>query len=218
MDGGNEQRFAIKFCFKAGLSATEALVVVERVYGKEDVNRSNAFRWYSRFGDGRELVEDDERGGRPKSTQTEVNIAAFVADLDKNDHRMASRMIAEFLNIPKTVVLRTLKEDFCSRDFYLLYDNAPAHKAASVCQFFTPKMLQPFNHPLHSPYLSPPEYFTFPELKMKLKGLHFADVAEIQEAVTDELKAVQKEEFLAAFQKLYDPTKACKYANGAYFE
>ena len=27
---------------------------------------------------------------------------------------------------------------------------------------------------------------------MKLKGLHFADVAEIQEAVTDELKKVQK--------------------------
>jgi hypothetical protein len=27
---------------------------------------------------------------------------------------------------------------------------------------------------------------------MKLKGLHFADVADIQEAVTDELKKVQK--------------------------
>jgi hypothetical protein len=53
---------------------------------------------------------------------------------------------------------------------------------------------------------------------MKLKGLHFADVAQIQEAVTDELKKVQKEEFSAAFQKLYDRTKACMYANGAYFE
>jgi hypothetical protein len=39
---------------------------------------------------------------------------------------------------------------------------------------------------------------------MKLKGLHFADVAEIQEAVTDELKKIQKEEFSAAFQKLYE--------------
>jgi len=34
---------------------------------------------------------------------------------------------------------------------------------------------------------------------MKLKGLHFADVAQIQEAVTDELK-VQKEEFSAVFR------------------
>ena len=44
------------------------------------------------------------------------------------------------------------------------------------------------------------------------------DVAVIQEAVTDELKKVQKEEFSAAFQKLYDHTKACVYANRAYFE
>jgi hypothetical protein len=43
--------------------------------------------WYSRFRDRRELVEDDERGGRPKSTRTEVNIAA-VADLLKNESRI----------------------------------------------------------------------------------------------------------------------------------
>jgi len=38
----------------------------------------------------------------------------------------------------------------------------------------------------YSPELSPPNYFLFPKVKMKLKGLHFANVAEIQEAVTDE--------------------------------
>jgi hypothetical protein len=53
---------------------------------------------------------------------------------------------------------------------------------------------------------------------MKLKELHFAAVAEIQAAVTDELKKAQKEEFSAAFQKLYDRAKACIYANGTYFE
>jgi hypothetical protein len=52
---------------------------------------------------------------------------------------------------------------------------------------------------------------------MKLKGLHFAYIAEIQEAVNGELKKVQKEEISAAFQKLYDRAKACIYANGAYF-
>jgi len=108
MDGGNGQRVSIKFCFKAGLSATETLVLVQKAYGSEALNLSNVFRWYSRFRDGRELVEDDERGGRPKSTRTEVNNAA-VADLVKNDRRIASRMIAESLNIPKTVALRILK-------------------------------------------------------------------------------------------------------------
>ena len=40
MDGGNEQRFAIKFCFKAGLSATETLLLVQKAYGNEALNRS----------------------------------------------------------------------------------------------------------------------------------------------------------------------------------
>jgi histone-lysine N-methyltransferase SETMAR len=99
---------------------------------------------------------------------------------------------------------------FCSRDFFLLHDNAPAHKVAKFCQFLTPqKMSQPCITPPYSPDLSPPDYFLFSKLKMKLKGLHFANVAETQGAVMDELKKVQKEGFSAAFQKLYDRAKAC---------
>jgi len=114
MDGGNEHRVATKFCFKAGLSETETLVLVQKACGNKALNRSNVFRRYSQFRDERQLVEDGERGGRPKSTRTEVNIAA-VADLVKNDRRIASRMIAESLNIRKTVILRTLKEDLGKR-------------------------------------------------------------------------------------------------------
>jgi len=107
---------------------------------------------------------------------------------------------------------------FCSQDFFLLHDNAPTHKVASVCQLLTQK--NGYNSlsnipPRCSPDLSPPDYFLFPKLKMKLKGLHFADVAEIQEAVTDELKKVKKEEFLAAFRKLYNcanPVYICQWS------
>jgi hypothetical protein len=60
MDGRNEQRVAIKFCFKVSLSVTEALVLVQKAYGNDALNRSNVFRWYSQFRDGRELVEDNE--------------------------------------------------------------------------------------------------------------------------------------------------------------
>ena len=40
MDGENEQWVAIKFCLKAGLSATETLVLVLMAYGNEALNRS----------------------------------------------------------------------------------------------------------------------------------------------------------------------------------
>jgi hypothetical protein len=51
MDGKNEQRVAIKFCFKASLSVTETLVVVQKAYGNEALNQTNVFRWYSQFQD-----------------------------------------------------------------------------------------------------------------------------------------------------------------------
>jgi len=100
---------------------------MQEACGNEALNRSNVFRWYSRFRDGRELVKDDERCVRPKSTRTEVHIAA-VADLVKNDSRIASRMIAESLNIPKTVVLQMLKEDLEKR---------------KLCERFVPHSLTP---------------------------------------------------------------------------
>jgi hypothetical protein len=114
MDGRNEQRVAIKFCFKASLYVTQTLVLEQKANRNEALNWSDIFSWYSQFQDGRELAEDEERGGRRKSNQTEVNIAT-VADLVKNDRWITSRMIAESLNIPKNEVLLILKEDLGKR-------------------------------------------------------------------------------------------------------
>jgi hypothetical protein len=39
MDVGNEQRVAIKFCFKRGLSAEETLLLVQKAYENEALKR-----------------------------------------------------------------------------------------------------------------------------------------------------------------------------------
>jgi hypothetical protein len=72
-----------------------------------------------------------------------------------------------------------------SRYFSLLHYNAPVHEAACL-RIFYPQKVKTLYQPPYSADLSPPYYFLFPKLKMKLKGLHFADVPEIQEAVTVE--------------------------------
>ena len=147
-------RVVIRFCFKAGLSATETLVLVQKAYGDEVLNRSDVFTWYSQFRDGRELVED-KRDDRPKSTRNEVNIADVI-DLAKNDRRIASRMITESLNISKTVVLRILKEDLgkrklCARFISPLLDTRakrrsshilPRHYRDGRCKHFFLKLLR----------------------------------------------------------------------------
>jgi len=71
---------------------------------------------------------------------------------------------------PLKHIQRVRPAAFCSRDFFLLHDNVPALKAASVCQFLTPKNVTTLYHPPYSPDLSLPDYFLFPKLKMKLKG------------------------------------------------
>jgi hypothetical protein len=67
-------------------------------------------------------------------------------------------------------------------------------------------MLQPFITPIPSRFIST-ILFSVPQGKNKVKRTPLADVAEIQEAVTDELKKVQRQEFSAAFQKMYNHTK-----------
>ena len=91
-------------------------------------------------------------------------------------------------------------------------------KLQVFANFWLKKNVTTLYHPLYSPDLSPPDYLLFPKLKMKLKWVNFTDVAEIQEAITDELKKLQKEEFLSSFQKVYSSAKDCIYANGTYSE
>jgi hypothetical protein len=67
-----------------------------------------------------------------------------------------------------------------------------------------------YHPPVLSRFIST-RLFSVPQVENEVKKTPHWDVTEIQKAVTDELKKVQKEEFSAAFQKLYDCAKACIY-------
>jgi len=54
------------------------------------------------------------------------------------------------------------------------------------------KCYNPLSTPIPSRFISA-RLFSVPHVEKTFKGLHFADVAEIEEAITDELKKVQKE-------------------------
>jgi len=75
----------------------------------------------------------------------------------------------------------------------------PPKKLQMFANFWPQKCYNPLSPPVLSRFISASQ-FVFPKLKMKSKGLQFADDAEIQEAVTDKLKKVQKEEFLTVFR------------------
>ena len=88
----------------------------------------------------------------------------------------------------------------------------PPTKLQVFANFLPKRNVTTVYHLLYSPDLSLPDYLLFTKLKMKLKLLHFADVAEFQEAITDEIKTFQKEEFSSSIRKVYGSAKACIYA------
>lgn len=64
-----EQRICIKFCFKNGIKCSTVLEMLNVAFGEYSMNKTCVYKWYKRFQEGREDVEDDERIGRPSIYQ-----------------------------------------------------------------------------------------------------------------------------------------------------
>jgi hypothetical protein len=113
---------------------------------------------------------------------------------------------------------RVRQRVFFSQDFFLLHDNAPAHKAASVCQFLAPqKCYKPVSVSVISRFISA-RVFSVPRVKMKLKGLPLRMLLRSKKPVTDELKEIQREEFSAVFSENVRPLKGLYICKLTYFE
>ena len=68
--GREEERYAIKFCFKLGKNDTETYRILRTAFGTSCMNRTSVFGWHKRFKEGRESVRDNERCGRSKEVNT----------------------------------------------------------------------------------------------------------------------------------------------------
>ena len=69
-----EHRINLKFLVRLGKTPTEALKLLQGVYGDDTMSRTSLFEWHKRFKEGREEVEDDHRSGRPSTSITDENV------------------------------------------------------------------------------------------------------------------------------------------------
>ena len=76
--GHLEERYAIKFCFKLGKTATETYGMLQTVFGQSCMNQASVFEWHKRFKEDRESGRDDERCGRSKEVNTPELISQRV--------------------------------------------------------------------------------------------------------------------------------------------
>ena len=74
--------------------------MLSTAYGNDCLSRARVFEWHKRFSEGREIVKDDERPGRPCTSRTEENVEK-ISQIVRKDCRLSVQMIAESVNIDK---------------------------------------------------------------------------------------------------------------------
>ena len=212
MDVKEEQRVAMKFCCKVDFSDTKTVELIQKAYGDAALSRTTIFEWHKRFREGRESVKDDECSGRPTTSRTDDNIAD-VDKMVKEYRNVTSRLIADTLGIPKTVVLRILREEFCCR----MRPGAFGSKNSTVSDSKTSSNIEPPPNTRHI-CLPPTTSCSRRRSCSWLKGARFDTIEEIQKAVTDQLNKIPAEDFSNAMKKLETRANLCITSNASYFE
>jgi len=90
----HERLINMKFCFKLQKSAKETHEILKLVYGDAAVTMKTVYKWFERFHNGCESVEDEERLGRPSTSKTQENVER-VSEMIQSNRRLTIREIAE---------------------------------------------------------------------------------------------------------------------------
>ena len=121
-----EERYAIKFCFKLGKTATETYGMLQTAYGPSCMNRSSVFQWHKRFKEGRESVRDDERCGRSREVRTSEMIDQ-INDFMNRDRRVFIETLSAQFNVSVGAVHIIIREEL---------------KMRKICAKFVPRVLR----------------------------------------------------------------------------
>ena len=206
-----EQRAAVKFCFLIGKTAGETVIMLETAYKEAAMGRTQVY----------ELVFPLQEWwiftcrptslratlGLPNGWKHRENSWTDLGRPSQNNWRYCWFVCC----VLDCSCQRILSEELQSGECWLHHDNAPAHKALIVKQFWTKNSMTQLLHPSYSPYLAPCDFFLFPRMKKVLKGKRFADVEEV---TTEALKGITLQEFQNCFEKWKTCLDGCIASNG----
>jgi hypothetical protein len=96
------------------LNSVTAHGKLQQAFGDDAMSKAQAFRWHKMFYEGRTLVEDEQRSGRPSATGTGDN-TAWVKEIVRADQRLTVRMIAGGVTMNRETVRLILTEELGMR-------------------------------------------------------------------------------------------------------
>ena len=128
----------MKFLVHLGKTPTEALKLLQEVYGDDTMSRTRLFEWRRRFKEGREEVEDDHRSGMPSTSRTDENVERVRQNV-RSDCRLIVKMIADELGMNSERVWRIITKNLglrkiCAKMVPRLLNEGQKERRVQVCQ------------------------------------------------------------------------------------
>jgi len=104
----------MKFCFTLQKNAKETHEMLKLVYGDAAMTMKTVHKWFERFRNSCELLEDEERSGSPSTPKTQENVER-VSEIIRSNRQLTIREISEDLNISYGSVQNILTTDLNMR-------------------------------------------------------------------------------------------------------
>ena len=108
-------------------------------------------------------------------------------------------MCNDILRRLREAVRRKRPEKCRNNSWFLLHDNAPAHRSVLVKDFLAKNNVTTPEDPPYSPDLVPADFYLFPRLKSALKGWRFCDASDTIKSETEELERLSQNSFQGCF-------------------
>lgn len=99
-----EFRYVIHYCYLRGMKPKDIKEEMQIAYKDQAPGDSTIYKWFNRFKDGRENVDDDRRSGRPLNCDDNARILQILSE----QPFASARYISDMLQIPKPTVCHKL--------------------------------------------------------------------------------------------------------------
>jgi len=97
-------------------------------------------------------------------------------------------MYIDILHRRRNAFRKERPEKWRTNSFFLLHDNAPAHRSVLDVYFLAKNNVTILEHPPYSPDLAPADFYLFSPLKSAFKGRSFRDASDVNKNAAEELK------------------------------
>lgn len=115
-------------------------------------------------------------------------------------------------------VIAAIRQNNIKRRIILHHDNASSHTAGQTLEYLKRQNVELMTHCPYSPDLSPNDFYLFPYVKRKMRGVRFSSPEEAVEAFKKQVSEIPTSDWKKCFDNWFERMQKCIKFNGEYFE